>query len=681
MAVESQNLKIDPYQSTVPLVQLPVEQASQGDRPAQPLQGQFGGHKGSAGLAIGDSIIKGFMQGHALKEKKKYEVATATINASQGAEQSAWKNYQDGIIAGKTPEETAALYDAYKQAHHTTSETMAKFTIPDKPAKTPKGQPKDKSKKDGGQNVPQGFGAKLKDFMAANPHIVPQIAILSRQPNPPGLSPENKRAQQEQQREGQLIESGNVDLQNAKDMQAARKTVANYASLTPEEKAALPPDEKKALAAANSLLYSQTTSTKYQTLVDPQGQQHSVPIGTEIPEGWKLYEKPTAANTPRLGTEGEFTAQSLKQYRYTGDTAPPALLKYIHDVYGHRSAQSASTTSTSTVDVDGNRTNVNSSTRGSSEPQPPSGFAPIGSAQQGGMTAPPSSPQKNKALNPYPNPEDRPPQESLSFNQQWAKSGPYLTTLPPADEAEFQKWAKANPKAVEGELDNPQADYDVRGHWLAAKKGDPAAKLTMNKWDGKLHGSDKWKTPYNGSFSRESIYATPNAPQWKGDKLVTADGQLVTDETPKGGMSAVPTPPAPKAKGGMTAPPTAGGRPTLTAANRTMKVDNEKTTKYQTAQNKYDKAVAAANTAATKAAAAGTAFDLESAKKAALATLTQEQHGIETWYNQQVHAIGGKVPGDTKKPKYTAKDGHGTIFTSDDGIHFFDKAGKPYQEQ
>jgi hypothetical protein len=138
-----------------------------------------------------------------------------------------------------------------------------------------------------------------------------------------------------------------------------------------------------------------------------------------------------------------------------------------------------------------------------------------------------------KALNAYPNPEDRPPDESLKFNQSWAKPGPYQTKLSPEDEAAFRTWAKANPKAVDGELDNPKADYDVRGHWLAAKNHDPEAALSLNKWDGKMHGSDKFKTPYNGGFSNESMYATPEAPRWNGNKLVTKDGQLVTDETPK----------------------------------------------------------------------------------------------------------------------------------------------------
>ena len=145
-----------------------------------------------------------------------------------------------------------------------------------------------------------------------------------------------------------------------------------------------------------------------------------------------------------------------------------------------------------------------------------------------------------KSINPYPNPEDRPPDESLAFNKAWTKPGWKLTTLSPQDEAKFQVWAKQNAKAIQGELNNPKADYDVRGHWAAAQRGDPAATLVLNKWDGKMHGNDKFKTPYNGGFSNESMYATPNAPRWVGDKLMTADGRTVTDETPK------PKPPTPK---------------------------------------------------------------------------------------------------------------------------------------
>jgi hypothetical protein len=149
-------------------------------------------------------------------------------------------------------------------------------------------------------------------------------------------------------------------------------------------------------------------------------------------------------------------------------------------------------------------------------------------------------PQPKEALNQYPNPEDRPARESLAFNKTWSKPGPYATKLEPQEEAEFRKWASSNPKSVSGEVGPapnfdplPMADYDVRAHFHAAKKGDPAATLVPNKWDGKIHGNDKFKTPYNGGFSNESMYALPNAPRWIGNRLMTHDGKLVTDETPR----------------------------------------------------------------------------------------------------------------------------------------------------
>jgi hypothetical protein len=148
-------------------------------------------------------------------------------------------------------------------------------------------------------------------------------------------------------------------------------------------------------------------------------------------------------------------------------------------------------------------------------------------------------PQPKDALNKYSNPEEQPPQISFAFNKAWAKSGPYTTKLTPQEEKEFRQWAAANPNAVKGEVGPgpdfaplPMADYDVRGHFHASKLGDPAADLKPNSWDGKIHGNDKFKTPYNGGFSNESMYAKPNAPHWEGDKLVTADGRLVTDESP-----------------------------------------------------------------------------------------------------------------------------------------------------
>ena len=131
------------------------------------------------------------------------------------------------------------------------------------------------------------------------------------------------------------------------------------------------------------------------------------------------------------------------------------------------------------------------------------------------------------------NPEDENPLVSYKRNQAWSKPGPYVTKLSPAQEANFQQWAAKNPQLVSGELNTKTPDYDVRGRWLADQQGDPEAKLTMNKWDHKLHASDKWKTPYDAVFSKESVYAKPDAPYWKGNKLYDSKGGLIVDETPK----------------------------------------------------------------------------------------------------------------------------------------------------
>lgn len=66
----------------------------------------------------------------------------------------------------------------------------------------------------------------------------------------------------------------------------------------------------------------------------------------------------------------------------------------------------------------------------------------------------------------------------------------YNTKLSDADEAEFQKWATANPRL------GGTYDYDARGFWQA---GAGAAD------NG--HGSDQWKKPNHPTFSTGSQYS------------------------------------------------------------------------------------------------------------------------------------------------------------------------------
>lgn len=102
----------------------------------------------------------------------------------------------------------------------------------------------------------------------------------------------------------------------------------------------------------------------------------------------------------------------------------------------------------------------------------------------------------------------------------------YVTPLHPVDELIFQKWVTDNRIPWR---DEPKADYDMRGFWLAQQQGDPnAVRSLMNQ-----HFPDTYKTPYHESFSNESIYAGPDAPHWEGLKLISPAGKVVFDESKK----------------------------------------------------------------------------------------------------------------------------------------------------
>lgn len=120
----------------------------------------------------------------------------------------------------------------------------------------------------------------------------------------------------------------------------------------------------------------------------------------------------------------------------------------------------------------------------------------------------------------------------LSRNQQYIKpdaGSDYQTTLPPNDEAAFRKWVSTN--KIPFDPNDKKSDYDMRGFWAALQAGDPRAKQAIDQNDGKMHFPDYWKTPYDLTFSKQSKFAGPNAPDWNDkDQLVTADGKVVYDD-------------------------------------------------------------------------------------------------------------------------------------------------------
>jgi hypothetical protein len=116
-----------------------------------------------------------------------------------------------------------------------------------------------------------------------------------------------------------------------------------------------------------------------------------------------------------------------------------------------------------------------------------------------------------------------------SLNQR----SPYTTNLGGLEPA-FQQWVRQN--NIPYDLNTPATaqDYDMRGFYQGLISGDPRAITGINAFDNQLHYGDTWKTPLHHSFSNESMYATPSAPQWQQDArgwmLVNNAGQILVDE-------------------------------------------------------------------------------------------------------------------------------------------------------
>ena len=90
------------------------------------------------------------------------------------------------------------------------------------------------------------------------------------------------------------------------------------------------------------------------------------------------------------------------------------------------------------------------------------------------------------------------------------------TTLTPAEEFEFRKWALLNGVT---DVDHPQSRYDYRGYWRdVARKGDDQRKTYQ---DGP-HFPDTYKQHGHPTFSVESKYSAGpyDGGRWVGESYV-----------------------------------------------------------------------------------------------------------------------------------------------------------------
>lgn len=116
-------------------------------------------------------------------------------------------------------------------------------------------------------------------------------------------------------------------------------------------------------------------------------------------------------------------------------------------------------------------------------------------------------------------------------NKAYTKEGAsgFNTPLKPGEETKFRQWVGEN--KVPFDPDKKESDYDMRGFYRALQAGDKKATSAINPNDKKMHYPDWWKTPMHETFSRDSQWATSDAPTWnKKDQLVTKDGEVLYDE-------------------------------------------------------------------------------------------------------------------------------------------------------
>jgi len=370
-----------------------------------------------AGIAtIGDSLLRGFMAGHAQKEQRKYAQAQAGLNVAQMTEQTAWQNYQDALTqnGGKENETTQGLYANYKDAVNRNTDLMKKYAEPEKKSKKSGQSGSTTSGKTKGKDdtqKPQSFGEKVKNFFEANPTLVPKMAVLAREAagvKPPGLSREGQvqnldyqaktlavnSAKREEAQADQLISDQNViAAANAaeKDMSPEQKKIA---------RAAMKPEDRKKLEEAEARRDERINEAR-----GKKGKENYWTNGTdtialadgEVPPPGSGYHLVNERQQTAPKGEEAFVSEYVKKNGLDAANLDPATRVYLHDYWQYKNPQTTSTASETTVDEHGKRITSTGSTRGSKAPAPPPGVAaveeaaPQGGAPKGGMTPPPKS--------------------------------------------------------------------------------------------------------------------------------------------------------------------------------------------------------------------------------------------------------------------------------------------------
>lgn len=131
-----------------------------------------------------------------------------------------------------------------------------------------------------------------------------------------------------------------------------------------------------------------------------------------------------------------------------------------------------------------------------------------------------------------------PNQNITNYQNLQPGSNPFATQLTPEEEQGFANFAKQTQNL-------PSLGYDLKGLYKEASdknlvndilQGKNTELAGMNPTTQSFHFTDKYKTPFYDSFSKESKYATQDAPQWlenpnnQGFQLVDKQGNILVDE-------------------------------------------------------------------------------------------------------------------------------------------------------
>ncbi len=105
----------------------------------------------------------------------------------------------------------------------------------------------------------------------------------------------------------------------------------------------------------------------------------------------------------------------------------------------------------------------------------------------------------------------------------------YDTALDPVSEKAFRGWVAQN--RVPFNPDAGAGDYDMRGFYKDMMAGQPRAQSAVDPNDKRMHYPDYYKTPSHQTFSDQSQWAAPGAPQWNSqDQLLSAGGRVLFDD-------------------------------------------------------------------------------------------------------------------------------------------------------